>query len=219
MHRYIARLAPVVLVFVAACSRPSGLQRAPQRDVAAEEAAQRSTTRSTLAVHRAQQLERLHAYAEAGQFPHDLTVAPSLHMFRDADGRYCAVANLVHQDGRDDLVEATVRERNDLAIADVSDGPMMDWVLGSGLTQEELARIQLPAPVMMPQVKPRVNPVAKVEAPKPAGMTEAQMIATVRAHVAEVERELRANESASLDAAVTRYMAVRVNALALGPKS
>ena len=72
--------------------------------------------RASLSVHRAWHRDKAdsatfhHAYGSAGQFPHNTTTAPSLHMFRDPEGRLCAVANLVQTDGRGDLVEATVRD-------------------------------------------------------------------------------------------------------------
>lgn len=170
--------------------------------------------RSKLAAHREQQIQRLHAYAVAGQFPHNLTSPSDLHMFRDAAGRYCAVANLVHQDGRDDLVDATVREHNDLAIHDVQDGAMMTWILESGLTQEELEQIQLPAPPMRhvefapPRQPTPVLEVAVVPAPPLRATVDVRdedaMKALVRAHVARVEAELRAHTDASLTVAVGR---------------
>jgi len=164
--------------------------------------------RAQLAAHRDEQIARLDAYARAGQFPHDYTTAPSLHMFRDAEGRLCAVANLVHQDGRDDLVDATVRTRNDLAVADVHDGPVLDWMLGSGLTQEELARIQAPAPLVaappLPSAPAPRPVVARLEPPR---IDEPAMIAVIRAHIAQVEGELHANREKSLDVAVDRWMA------------
>jgi hypothetical protein len=177
--------------------------------------------RSQLAAHRQQQIERLHAYAVTGQFPHNLTSPDSIHIFRDADGRYCAVANLVHQDGRDELVEATVRDRNDLAIHDVHDGPMMAWILESGLTKEELERIQFPSvpffhsgldrlPVAAPRPSP-VDEVALKNAPAPRAMRvmvdardEDAMKTLVRAHIARVEAELRSSTEASLALATTR---------------
>jgi hypothetical protein len=178
--------------------------------------------RSKLATHREQQIERLHAYAALGQFPHNFTSPTDLHMFRDAEGRYCAVANLVHQDGRDDLVEQTVREHNDLAVHDVTDGPMKAWILESGLTQEELERIQLPAMPMdarfrHPAKAAPLVAVKPVEAPKPvdaptvhampvvaAERDEEALRAQVRTHLAEVEVELRAHTDASLALAVRR---------------
>src|SRR5438128_2403343 len=141
--------------------------------------------RTRLAAHRAQQIERLHAYAVAGQFPHNTTSPTPVHIFRDADGRYCAVANLVHQDGRDDLVAATVRENNDLAVHDVHGGQMMDWIVESGLTQDELERIQFPSkplaildapPIFAPPKQP--SPVdevaAKASRPLPRATVDAR---------------------------------------------
>lgn len=182
------------LLLLAGCREPDA---ARDRTDPPTQHAEAVAVRAQLAAHRDQQIARLDAYARAGRFPHDYTTAPSLHMFRDAEGRLCAVANLVHEDGRDDLVEATVRTRNDLAVADVHDGPMLAWMLASGLTQEELARIQAPAPLVaappLPAAPPRID--------------ELTMIATIRAHVAEVEAELRANREKSLDVAVDRWMA------------
>jgi hypothetical protein len=206
MNRWIHWALSAALVTTSACSAPSPAQDwAGSVPTVAHTAAaapiDRAAIRQTLADHRAQQIAHLHAYGAAGQFPHNTTTAPSLHMFRDPEGRLCAVANLVQTDGRGDLVEATVRTQNDLAIADVHDGAMMDWVTRSGLTQEELVAIQLPAPVLVPRPKKRVN-VAK-SAPSP----EEQMNAVVASHVASVEAQLRAATEESLDVAVERYVA------------
>jgi hypothetical protein len=219
MNRVGLLLASCVLsascVFVAACSSPSPTVHRDDPALgttAPVPAVDRASVRANLAAHRAEQIARLHAYAEAGQFPHNTTVAPSLHMFRDPAGRYCAVANLVHRDGRDDLVEATVREQNDLAIADVHGGPMIDWILASGLTQEELVRTQAPAPFIgRNPVRPSPLPdrihVALEEAPLAA--KEADMDAAIRAHVTQMEAELRDASERSLDVAVERWVAHR----------
>jgi hypothetical protein len=202
-------IAPFVLFLATACSRAP---TPPDPLAATHTAIGRAAIRARLAAHRDQQLQRLEAYASAGQFPHNYTTAPSLHMFRDDAGRLCAVANLLHQDGRDDLVDATVRDRNDFEIADAHGGPMLDWVLASGLTQEELARIQAPAVVRRPRAPlPRQVPVPRpveVARNQPENaIPEAQMDAAVRAHVTAVEVELRANAARSLDLAVDRYIA------------
>src|SRR5207244_11656845 len=100
---------------------------------------------------------------------------------------------------------------NDLAVADVPEVPLMAWVLASGLTQEELVDIQLPAPPLTNRPLPKVQQVAQkpenLVIDPPGAIAEAQMDAIVRAHVAEVEARLRASTEASLDVAVTRYMA------------
>jgi len=152
---------------------------------------ERAQLRAQLQKHRAEQLARLQAYSDAGQFPVNPSVAPSTHLFRDANGHYCAVANLVHQDGLDDLVAKTVKENNSLVVSDVREGQMMSWILTSGLTQEELARIQAPAPfVERPTV---VDP----------------MIASIRAHLKQVRAELLRDQDKSLDLAVDRLIASR----------
>lgn len=156
--------------------------------------------RFAFAVHREVQIARLQAYADAGVFPHNTTSVPALHMFKDDAGRRCAVSELVHEDGHDDLVDATVATHNDLAIADVHEGPMMDWILSSGFTQEELVRIQLPnSPMFTERAEPvRFVPRPVVVAAAPARLNEAQMQAAVRAHLAAVVAELRAHRSSSL---------------------
>jgi hypothetical protein len=99
--------------------------------------------RAELAQHRSQQITRLHAYAEAGVFPQNprRTLVP-VHMFKDMFGTRCAVANLIYLDGHGDLVDKMAAERNDVVVADETSGPLHDWVLGSGLTNEEVRRIQ-----------------------------------------------------------------------------
>jgi hypothetical protein len=213
MNRVGLLLASCVLL--AACSSPRStalLDETALGTAAPGPSIDRASVRANLAAHRAEQIARLHAYAEAGQFPHNTAVAPSLHMFRDAAGRYCAVANLVHRDGRDDLVEATVRDQNDLAIADVHGGPMMDWVLASGLTQEELVRIQAPAPFIgrnSIRPIPSPGPVQVAVDNVPVAAKEAGMDAAIHAHVTQMEAELRDAGERSLDVAVERWVAHR----------
>lgn len=89
----------------------------------------------------------------------------------------------------------------------------MKWILASGLTQEELVRIQLPAMPLqvnnMPVAKPKKTPTAvdKVEkvALRDAPVFDEETLKTqVRAHLAEVESELRAHADESIRLAVTR---------------
>jgi hypothetical protein len=207
MLRSISPWLKLGLILFAACSRPAPAP-AP-RDPAAQDAVDRSSVRADLAAHRARQVARLGEYAARGEFPHNYAGPASAHIFRDDAGRLCAVANLVHQDGRDDLVDATVRAHNDLAIADVGGGPMLDWVLESGLTQEELARIQLPAPPLThEQVRPaRVDLVARNGADD-ARVNDERMKQMVVEHIAQVQAELRENTEKSLDAATERFVAM-----------
>jgi hypothetical protein len=157
--------------------------------------------RAKLAEHRKLELARLEAYASAGVFPRNMTSAAPLHMLRDPDGRRCAVAHLAHLDGYDRALDAMAEEHNDLEFAEVKDGALYDFVLTSGLTQEEIARIQMPAPPMSREDAPQ--PVA--EAPRLPN--EAEIRAQLQAHFREVAREIVASTDKSLDVAVARLAA------------
>ena len=214
-----ARLVTLALLAAAAtgCAR-----RDPDPHPVASGAtrADHAAVRARLAAHRAQQIERLHAYGERGEFPRQATSQAPLHVFRDDAGRLCAVANLIDKDGRGDLVLATARAHNDLAIADVADGPILDWALASGLTKEEIVRIQAPAPPLVPARMPKAAPprpadVAKNEALRDVRpMSVPEMTAAIRAHVREVEAELREGTEPSLDVAVERLLATPASGVA-----
>jgi hypothetical protein len=213
LSRCARRLVPVALLLSAACSTPAPTPDSfapPTSPTSAPEpAVDRLGLRAELADHRALQIAHLHAYALAGQFPHNVTTAPSLHLFRDPKGRLCAVANLIQTDGRGDLVEATVLAQNDLAIADVHGGQMMEWIERSGLTQEELVRIQVPAPFLGKRMRPaEALPLELYADGRPTPPSpETQMNAEIAKHAAEVEAELRADTERSLDVAVERLVA------------
>jgi hypothetical protein len=96
---------------------------------------------SELAGRRAQMIGWLHDYAEAGVYPTDASGMP-LSVFRDDKGVRCPMAELIHKSGRDDLVEAVVKEDNAVRLGDVHEGPLHDWMLGSGLTEDEIAMVQ-----------------------------------------------------------------------------
>ena len=88
------------------------------------------------------------------------------------------------------------------------DGPIADWILASGLIQEELARIQAPAvPVRVHAFDP--SPVARAGAAPIKLVTVEEMKAGVRAHIGQVETELREGQERSLDTALERYVASR----------
>ena len=206
MLKVIASLA-LALILCTACSQPLSVRH--QDELRGHQTPDRATVRAQLAQHRAQKIVRLTRYAQRGEFPHNFDKSTSAHIFRDGAGRLCAVANLVQQDGRDDLVEATVREHNNLAISDVNDGPLLDWILASGLTQEELARIQLPAPPLVRREKIR-TPAPRLVADNLSD--EARMNQMVVKHFEQVRRELEANTEESLDLATDRFVTLRAMA-------
>jgi hypothetical protein len=98
---------------------------------------------SLLLVRRAQQLISLRAYREAGRFPLNREPeAPLRPIFNDVDGSPCAVGYLMLCSGRHREVAAISRANNFVVARDVNDGPLMDWILQSGFTHEEVALIQ-----------------------------------------------------------------------------
>ncbi len=112
-------------------------------DTAADRPDTHEAVRAALLEHRRREIARLHEYAASGVFPINRT-DPSgpIHMFRDADGHLCAVANLVYRDGLTDAVKRAAAEHNDVVVANETEGALHDWVLTSGLTREEVKRIQ-----------------------------------------------------------------------------
>ncbi|MFK7928574.1 MAG: hypothetical protein AB8H79_10330 [Myxococcota bacterium] len=93
---------------------------------------------------RAQHIDVLERYAERGTFIEAPEVNGYFHRFVDDRGHRCPVAELVWRSGDRELVQSTARDDNEVELATVRDGPLMEWILTSGLTQEEIATIQRP---------------------------------------------------------------------------
>jgi hypothetical protein len=100
--------------------------------------------RAALVKQRATNLKRFDEYRRKRIYPHNNYSPGMLNVWKDYDGHLCAIATLVHQSGHDDLVDATANDRNFVKLADVTTGPLVDWILTSGLTQEEAVMIQQP---------------------------------------------------------------------------
>lgn len=66
------------------------------------------------------------------------------HQFLDVHGNPCAVASMIIASGHMDLVQATAATHNDVVLSDLHGGPLVDWMLTSGFTREEIAIIQEP---------------------------------------------------------------------------
>ena len=135
--RFTPRLSFLVaIVLVAIFSTLGCMAISTHRD-------RRAETKRSLAEHRSQQIARLQAYADRGVFPRNFVPGSGpVHMFKDALGTRCAVANLIYLDGHGDLVDRAALARNDVIVADETSGPLHDWVLSSGLTNEEVRRVQ-----------------------------------------------------------------------------
>jgi len=148
--------------------------------------------RATLAARRQLQINRLRAYRNAGAFPINREQPGKLNIFIDDDGAICAAANLMWQDGKSDLVRKTALADNYLRLVTVTEGPLMSWMLTSGLTQHEIDRIQ--------------EPYMMIEEPEPGPQIAAE-VDRLQKHFDLVLAELERDAEASLDAATALVMA------------
>ncbi|MEX2168039.1 MAG: hypothetical protein WD851_01900 [Pirellulales bacterium] len=96
-----------------------------------------------LVSRRDQQIGRVHSYSAAGKFPRNVDFPGQLvPYFVDREGTACAVGRLMQLDGCGKLVAQIATSSNHIRIEDISQGPLVDWIQSSGLTQEECALIQ-----------------------------------------------------------------------------
>ncbi len=154
----------------------------------------RQTVRARLAEQRIANLARFRAYRQGGVFPSNTFEPRRLNVWMDAAGHLCAAATIINASGQTALVQQVAEQTNFIRLADVKQGPLMDWILTSGLTQDEIAAIQEPfSPVMRRQ--PEIDP-------KLRAAENARLIKKYKAVDAMIVR----NQKASLDRAVDRLM-------------
>lgn len=88
------------------------------------------------------QLDRLREYRQRGEFPRNRITPERSPCFVGANGTPCAVAHLLLEDGRADLVEHVAETDPTVRIESLDDGPVLEWLETNGLTRDEAARIQ-----------------------------------------------------------------------------
>jgi hypothetical protein len=148
-------------------------------------------SRAELAANRAALLDWLHDYWVAGEFPLDELQRPA-SVFRDRVGRECPMARMITLSGHGELVAEVVRKNNHLRLADVHDGPLMDWMLASGLTRDEIVLVQGAADIDYGSFQLQFTSESTMTA---AAHDE------VRTRVRNAEAQLRAQTATSLDIA------------------
>ena len=166
----------------------------------------RASWKKKLAASREQQIERVRAYSRAGKFPRNTLVENKrVPIFVDDKGTPCAVANLMIKDGRQNDVLAIAKANNLVRVMDVHDGPLVDWVLHSGLLQEEAALIQ---PSYDWVDRPVPPPPEREPAPAPNVMVglERDDILRIKAHLGSVVKQLVANTDEGLETALDRLL-------------
>jgi hypothetical protein len=92
---------------------------------------------------RERHLDRLTEYRKRGEFPTNRTEDDRVPLFVGGDGTLCAMAHLLQEDGREDLVDAVMADDPSVRIENLPEGhPVVGWVEANGLTRAEAARIQ-----------------------------------------------------------------------------
>lgn len=161
----------------------------------------RAAVRAKLLANRRANLARFHGYRLAGVYPSNVYSTSLANVWRDQPGHYCAAATIIRASGALELVNSIAETDNAFRIADVTQGPVMDWILTSGLTQAELVLIQRPfrpvaiAPEAEPQHVVAIDPTLRA--------AETRRLAK---RYREIERTLVRQQRASLEAAVDRLM-------------
>ncbi len=161
----------------------------------------RASVRAALAKARATNLAAFRVYQKKGVFPSNTYKPGKLNVWLDADGHFCAAATIIKMSGQIDLVTKVAEQNNFIRLADVKQGPLMSWILTSGLTQDEIAAIQ--EPFMPVTDEPRLAPVEPVLVD--ADMRKAED-ARLKAKYKRVEQMIVKNTKTSLDRATDRLM-------------
>jgi hypothetical protein len=155
----------------------------PDADRATARALDRAALRKKLAERRQLTFQRFVAYRDAQVYPIN-SYGPGLrHVWIDETGNLCAAATLISGDWGRDAAARVGAQNRELRIADVTSGPVADWIATSGLTHGELVAIQLPGD--------DIN-----DGPRPI---EVQRMHTM---YIDVERQLRSLWDENLDLAV-----------------
>lgn len=162
---------------------------------ASAEPTQRAKLKKVLATRRAKNLAAFKAYVTAGVYPHNEEAPGELNIWIDDEGHRCAAAQMIWASGAHAMVEQQAAADNFIRLANATDGPLLDWILTSGLTHDEVVLIQRPF-VGRPQrpEKPLVN--WRLAADR-----------ALRVKYDGILRELARGRNASLESAVDALMA------------
>ena len=166
--------------------------------------AMRARLEKVLALRRAKNIAAFRAYASAGKYPHNFVRQGALNVWVDEEGRMCAAATMIFRSGARTLVRQIALEDNYIRLGDVTEGPVKDWILTSGLTQAEVATIQEPfmgvRPDGPPDKQPRIPWEPIVVQPTPPSRDQEDR--RLKARYRQVLTILAAGQRDALDLAV-----------------
>ena len=210
MSRFVIAFALVLSTSTAAFAAPSqSFARPPvaTTEVAPTDAAvapvlDRAAIRAKLLENRLANLARFRGYQRQGVFPSNTYTSGLLNVWLDDAGHLCAAATIIKASGDEALVMQVARDDNFIRLADVTQGPLMDWILTSGLTQAEIVAIQRPFANVG-------RPVQPVTFEQPV-IVDSRLRAAEDARLAKLYRTIDAtivkHQRASLELAVDRLM-------------
>jgi len=177
----------------------AGFAQAPQMEARValpiRVAPDRAELRKALEQRRAKNLAAFRAYRKAGVYPHNTYRFGPLNIWVDADGHLCAAATLIAKDGKRKLVDEQAGVDNQVRLMNVTKGPLLDWILTSGFTIEEIDRIQAPM----------VYPGGGIEPELPRDFTAVD--AELKAGYARTDAYLVKHAKKGIDTALDRLMA------------
>jgi hypothetical protein len=166
----------------------------------------REAVRAALVKARTRNLASFRTYWNGRVYPSNVYTDNLLNVWRDEDGHFCAAATIMVKSGNAALAIQLAEENNFIRLADVEQGPVMDWILTSGFTQQELVSIQKPfmgvskRPVAPSETQPvAAKPVVDARLRK---AETARLLATYKV----VDKQLAAKQRKSLELAVDRLM-------------
>lgn len=229
----LARLLVATSLFAGACSpavttRPdAGPHRTPI--VQPQPKIDRAKLRAALEIRRQDTYNRFLAYREHRVYPVNTYESGFEHVWLDSFGNLCAAATLISADWGRAASERVAAENNFVRIADIHDGPLLDWVLTSGMTHHEIVAIQ--APGIMPDGSvgwdmPSPDPRPQPEPEQPVALRpDPRAIEVQRLYdlYVDVERQLSSMWDESLDDATDDLMAhpdlarAMIDGVAAGP--
>ncbi|MEL6343530.1 MAG: hypothetical protein AAFV53_10375 [Myxococcota bacterium] len=191
-------MSPILFALFTSISPAQAVIPVVESPVTGESAAPDFTAawESHLRAERQRRLNDLSTYAAAGQFPQKDGVPGWHHQFLDANDVPCAVASLIWTSGHEALVRTTAETQNDVILSELEAGPLVEWVLTSGLTMEEVAVIQEPG------FEPDFVGIDILEPAMP--IAELEEIQRVRDHLAAVHQLISVDTESSIAKAMAR---------------
>ena len=183
----------------------------PDLRVAPSRVLDRDAVRAKLIENRATNVANFRAYVKRGVFPSNTYKDGKLNVWIDAAGNMCAAATMINDSGLHGLVMRVGDQNNFIRLLDVKTGPLMNWMLMSGLTKAEIVAIQEPGFMVRQQPRGAEGSLAdprRREAPQGRGRSP-------RAPLQASRRDDRKERQQSLEAAVDRLMKNQALAWAL----